>query len=110
MALSTNYFTRRVIRKKLTKEGKQTMAFEQKPNSGSLFRNEKMREGKQDAEYTGSALINGVEYFVNAWVNEIKSGERQGKKYFNMHFKTKQQQSSSQQTSDAHDDRDVPFF
>lgn len=89
------------------------MAFEQKPNTGSLFRNEKMREGKQDAEYTGSALIDGVEYYVNAWVNEIKSGEKQGKKYFNMQFKPKQQSggSSSQQTRQAppDDDDETPF-
>ena len=88
------------------------MAYEQKPNTGSLFRNEKMREGKQDAEYTGSALIDGVEYYVNAWVNEIKSGEKQGKKYFNMQFKPKQQRSgeSSQQSRQAPlDDIDVPF-
>jgi hypothetical protein len=88
------------------------MAYEQKPNTGILSRNEKMREGKQDAEFTGSALIDGVEYWLNGWVNEFKSGPNQGKKYFSIKFNPKQQQSggSSQQSRQAPpDDVDIPF-
>lgn len=89
------------------------MAYEQKPDTGSLFRNEKMREGKKDAEYTGSALIDGVEYWVNAWVNEVKSGANAGKKYFNMQYKPKEERqqsggSSSQQSAPIESD-DIPF-
>jgi len=88
------------------------MAYEQKPNSGILSRNEKMREGKQDAEFKGSALIDGIEYWVDAWVNEFKSGANQGKKYFSLKFRLKEQRSgeSSQQSRQAPpDDMDVPF-
>jgi hypothetical protein len=87
------------------------MAYEQKPNSGSLFRNEKQREGKQDAEYTGSAIVDGVEYWVNAWVNEVQSGDKKGKKYFSMKFKAKEQRSegSSQKPQPADEDEDIPF-
>lgn len=36
-------------------------------NRGSIWKNKKMREGKQDADFTGSLNVNGVEYWVNAW-------------------------------------------
>lgn len=87
------------------------MAYEQKPNSGILARNEKATDEKH-AEYTGTALIDGVEYYVDAWVNEFKSGPRQGKKYFSLRFKPKQQQTqqrSSSRQAPQQDDEDVPF-
>lgn len=87
------------------------MAYEQKPNEGILSKNDKMRPGKQDAEYTGSALIDGVGYWVNAWVNEFKSGPNQGRKYFKMQFKPKQEQSggSSRRSEPEPADDDIPF-
>jgi hypothetical protein len=36
-------------------------------NRGSVWKNEKKRPGKQDADFTGSLNVNGVEYWVNAW-------------------------------------------
>lgn len=36
-------------------------------NRGSIWKNKKKREGKQDADFTGSLNVNGVEYWVNAW-------------------------------------------
>lgn len=90
------------------------MAYETKPNTGSLFRNEKKTEDTH-ADYNGSAVIDGVDYWVNAWINEIKSGENAGKKYMSLKFKEKEargQQSggSSRQQPAAHDaDDDIPF-
>lgn len=52
------------------------MAFEQKPNSGALFRNER-REKDGDPQATGQALIDGVEYWVKAWTNEGQKGKWQ---------------------------------
>jgi hypothetical protein len=60
--------------------------FEQKPNSGSLFRNKQKRDAKSP-EYYGSALINGVEYRINAWLNETKGGER----YMKLSFSPQQE-------------------
>jgi hypothetical protein len=34
---------------------------------GSIWRNERKREGKQDPDFTGSLNVGGVEYWVNAW-------------------------------------------
>ena len=36
-------------------------------NRGSIWRNERKREGKQDADFTGTLDINGVQFWVNAW-------------------------------------------
>lgn len=92
------------------------MAFEKKPNTGSLFRVDD-RKSDTHPEFSGTALIDGVEYFMDAWVNEVKSGPKAGKKYFSLKFKAKQQQSggsSSQQTRqspppDTYDDDEMPF-
>jgi hypothetical protein len=36
-------------------------------NRGSVWANKKKRPDKQDADFTGSLNVNGVEYWVNAW-------------------------------------------
>lgn len=56
------------------------MAFEHKPNSGSLFKNDK-RENENHPHAKGSALIDGVEYWVSAWTNDGKSGKYQSLKF-----------------------------
>ncbi len=49
------------------------MAYEMKDFSGSLFKNER-REKDTHPNATGSALINGVEYWVSAWTKKDKNG------------------------------------
>lgn len=80
------------------------------PNSGILGRN-KRRRGDKDPEYSGQAEINGVEYWLSAWVNEGNEG-----KYFKISFtpKNKPQGNSGgnqQRRNDDDDDGDpnVPF-
>lgn len=62
------------------------MAYETKPNTGSLFRNDK-RETEQQPMYKGAALVGGVEYWVSAWINEAKST---GQKYMSMKYERKE--------------------
>lgn len=52
------------------------MAFEQRENAGSLFKNDK-KEKDTHPNATGSALIGGVEYWVSAWTKEGKNGKWQ---------------------------------
>lgn len=58
------------------------------PDSGVSFRNTR-RETDKHPEYTGSALIDGVEYWVSTWVNTSKDGNT---KYFSHKYKRKDQQ------------------
>ena len=49
------------------------MAFEQKNNSGSLFKNTR-KETADHPNATGSALIDGVDYWVSSWTKTDKNG------------------------------------
>ncbi len=49
------------------------MAYEQKDNSGSLFKNQK-KTTDNHPDRTGSALIDGVSYWVSGWVKQDKNG------------------------------------
>lgn len=51
---------------------------------GALFR-AKERKTDKHPEYTGSCQIEGVEYWLSAWVNVSKADE----KYFSIKFKPK---------------------
>ena len=65
------------------------MAYEAKPNTGSLWKNDN-RTQDTHAHARGSALIDGVEYFVDAWTNIDKKGDR----YQALKFKRKDKQPS----------------
>jgi hypothetical protein len=61
-----------------------TMAFEQKDNSASLFVNDR-KTAETHPDSTGTAKIDGVEYYISAWRRESKTG----KKYLSLSFKRK---------------------
>lgn len=61
------------------------MAYEQKPNTGSLFKNDK-KEADTHPDYKGSGLIEGVgEVWLDAWINTSNNGT----KYMSLKFKPK---------------------
>jgi hypothetical protein len=66
------------------------MPYEQKDNSGSLFKNDK-RENDSQPHAKGSAMVDGVEYWVSAWTN---TSERTGEKYQKLAFTRKEQPAS----------------
>ena len=49
------------------------MAYEQKDNSGSLFKNDK-KTTDSHPNARGSAMIGGVEFWVSAWTKKDKNG------------------------------------
>ena len=51
------------------------MAFQQKPNRGSLFKNdEKCKE--EDRDYAASINIEGREFWLSGWLSETKKGSK----------------------------------
>lgn len=74
-------------------------------NRGILFKNDK-RETEKHPEYTGSINFNGVDCWLNAWVMTSK----EGKKYFSLSVRPKEQQARSvdQPTRKAPPVNDLP--
>jgi hypothetical protein len=75
------------------------MAYEPKPNSGTLFRNDRKTADKQPDE-KGTALIGGVEYWVSGWWKQGKSGD-----FLSLAFTVKEQRDGQQ---DQQPDRQPP--
>lgn len=86
------------------------MAFEQRDLQGSLFKN-KRRTKSTHPEYTGQAKLDGVEYWVSAWINEKQDGE----KYFSIAFTAKDDNGGGgggkgrENTNYGDMDDDIPF-
>lgn len=49
--------------------------YQQKDNSGTLFKNDR-RDSESQPNAKGSALIDGVEYWVSAWTKTGRNGEK----------------------------------
>ena len=54
--------------------------FEQRDNSGSLFKNDR-KENENQPAYTGKCMVNGLPMQISAWVKESKNG-----KFFSLSF------------------------
>ena len=62
------------------------MAYEVKPNTGSLFKNDN-KATDSHPDYKGSGLIEGVgDVWLDAWINTAKDGT----KYMSLKFKPKE--------------------
>ena len=60
------------------------MAYEKRDNSGVLFKNDR-KAATSHADYNGSITVNGVDYWLNAWVKEGQKG-----KFFSLSVKPKE--------------------
>lgn len=91
------------------------MSYQQRPNSGSLFRNDRKEEDNHP-DHTGTCLIDGTEYYISAWVKEGRNG---GRKYFSLSFKPKVARDKAQGAirnavqprpeAEDFDDSEIPF-
>ena len=63
-----------------------------KSNRGVLFRNDRKVEGDKKPEYTGSLNVDGVEFFLDAWLKVGKSGA----KFMSVSIKRKDKQPDQQ--------------
>lgn len=59
--------------------------FQQKDNSGAMFKNND-KTGETEPDYKGNALIDGSDYWINAWLNTSKAGN----KYMKFSFSPKE--------------------
>jgi hypothetical protein len=81
------------------------MAYEQKNLTGQLFKNARKTE-ESHPNATGSALINGVEYWVNAWTKKDKNGQP----WQSLSFKPKEKKEQPKVENSFDDpDGDIPF-
>lgn len=86
------------------------MSYEQKDNSGSLFKNDK-KESPNHPDYKGSCMVNGVECWMDAWIKPTKDGAG---RWMSFSFKPKgkrTQQAPRQPARQAPQDfnDDIPF-
>lgn len=65
---------------------------QRKDNSFALFKNDR-KEKDTHADYQGSLMVDGKEYWINAWINEPKGG---GQKYMSGTVKPKEQRQAPQ--------------
>ena len=73
---------------------------------GVLFKNDR-KERDNHPDYKGSCEVDGVEYWLSAWIKEGKKG-----KFQSLSFKRKDEQRGPKkepQKATAFDDLDTPF-
>ncbi len=75
------------------------MAWEQRDMGGTLFKNTR-KEQSNHPDYTGNAMIDGIEYRMSAWIKEGAKG-----KFMSLAFKPKE--GNGNRSSDPSDD--IPF-
>jgi len=51
------------------------MAFQQKPNTGVLFKNSKADKENSPA-YRGDINVDGTDYWIAAWLKDTKDGKK----------------------------------
>ena len=79
-------------------------------NRGVIWPNDRMREGKQDPEFTGSLNVEGVEYWVSAW--KRKPGAKEGSPSLSFSIKSKDSQRAPNpgpQDAGGSFNDDIPF-
>ena len=86
------------------------MAFEQRDNSGSVFVNDR-KEKDSHPDRTGSAMIDGVQYWVSGWIKSGAKGQ-----FLSLAFKKKEKQQAAQRVEGGGSARiqddmndDIPF-
>lgn len=84
--------------------------YEPKPNTGAIFKNEN-KEQETHADYSGSGMINGVEFYISAWIKTAKSGNE----FISISFKPKRDMASRptptqpKQEPSFNSENEIPF-
>ena len=77
---------------------------EQRDLSGILFKNQR-KEKETHADYQGSCMINGEEFYMNAWLKDGKNG-----KFMSFAFKSKgDKPKEAPKKAEPEFDDDIPW-
>lgn len=79
--------------------------FEQKDNSGALFKNDYKTEGSKQPDYKGTCSVNGKDMEVSMWAKESKNGNF----FFSLSFQEPYQKNAGAGKSGRDDDSDIPY-
>jgi uncharacterized protein (DUF736 family) len=79
------------------------MAYEQKPNTGAIFKNDK-KGNEKSPDYKGSINVDGKDLEIALWVKDSQKGE----KFFSAKIQPKFEKSENK-TVPAGKDDDLPF-
>lgn len=88
--------------------------YETRDNTGRLFKVEEDKKRERGPDYSGTALVDGVEYFMDAWLKTADSG----RKWMSFSFKAKEKQAApavkqpaqpQRRRDTPEDDSDIPF-
>lgn len=82
------------------------MSYEQRDLSGTLFKNDN-KEKDTHADYKGTCMVDGTEYWMNAWIKKGKNGS-----FMSIAFKAKDRQEARKpdnQPARKEPDEDIPF-
>lgn len=79
--------------------------YELRDMSGTAFKN-KRKERESQPDYTGTAMVHGVEMWINVW---YKGKDKNGDPWFSYAFKDKEPRQEQPKAQQADDDGDVPF-
>lgn len=66
---------------------------------GAAFKNDRKTKGDNRPNYTGTVQIEGTEYWVSVWIQEAKSGKREGEKFLSFAFNEKDEDGGSRKSS-----------
>jgi uncharacterized protein (DUF736 family) len=82
------------------------MSYEQRENTGALFRNDKKQPGERTPDYRGDAMVNGVKVEIAAWIKESASG----KKFMSLKFQEPRERDAAPKAAPAPiPEADFPF-
>lgn len=84
------------------------MAYEQKDNSGTLFKNDK-REKDSHPHAKGSAMIDGIEYWVSAWTKDGSKGKFQSLSFQRKEQRQPERQQQASRPEPRELDDEIPF-